>query len=271
MAEYECEHCFQVFTRKINLKLHMQNRPPQCLRVEQKTLEKKNKEIQDALEKKEAELRQRFDVQMKQIDRNYADNIKNLQETNDKVVEQLVHSKPTIRDRKKIVENNNAQLIKIPNFETVILNTEFPLKTIRKCLKAGIGGDIYIFKKCYLEKIPKEQRCIVPTDTARDKYKYFDGKEWCTSSLLYLIEEVIARQLHSIYQPVIKEKLATLEKIDKEYPPWEDSEKNMIEYDKVVDQYSDETTHNGQLLYLPDDFKHDLRDQLRDLIIAYNR
>lgn len=249
MPKFECDYCYQSFTRKINLKQHQKHRPPQCLRAEQMATMKINIEIQKELDKKEAEWKKK-------------------DEHNMKVQEQLINSKPTIRERKKIVENNKAQLNKIPKFETVIFNADIKPETLRECMRSGAEGDAILFKQYYLDGIPKDQRCIRPSDISRDKYQYFDGKEWCTTSLLYIVD-MVADQLWRVYAPLIKEKNDVLDKVDKKFPPWVDKAKNMVEYDKICDQYTDESFHNSKLLCLPDEFKYDLRDRIRMMLLTY--
>lgn len=220
--EFVCEFCMQTFNRVDSHARHIKNRPDSC--IERERL------INDKFAQKTQELEQKIKEQEVRFE---------------KTVDELIHSERGIKNRKKVVEDLESQK-KIPNFETIITTADISMEQLRNTFKLGAEGDLLLFKKIVLEPYTQKTRCIRIRDGARDKYQIFDGDEWVTVKLGYIAEKIMD-QCRERYIPVIKEKHAQLDEVDKKWPPWKHNEKNMKAYAEITDRYTDESRHYAEL------------------------
>jgi hypothetical protein len=241
LEDIVCEFCMQTFNRNDNLIRHLNNRPESCIERERLINERVAQKTQ-VLEQKIKEHETRFE----------------------KTVDELIHSNPGIRNRKKVVDDLEAQK-KIPNFETIITTAEISIEQLRIALKLGAEGDLLLFKKIILDPYTQKTRCIKIRDEARDKYQIFDGKEWVTVKLGYIVEKIMD-QCRERYIPVIKEKHAKLDEIDSKIPPWKYPKKNMKAYDAINDQYIDESKHYGELNAIDTELALQIKNGIQNLL-----
>jgi len=219
-----CPYCGQEFTRKSTLKRHLENRPGKCFKLSVQYMETVIQKKQDDLIEKEKE-------------------IEELKEQHEKVVNELVNSTSVIKERKKILKNI-ASRGQIPNMHDVIPKADIPIQDVRLALHLIDEGDIFLFKKYFVEGLAPENRCIRILDFARDKCEYFDGHDWVVVPLMY-VAEMLLQDLEVKYRVVIKEKKAELDEVDRTYNRWREETKylNYAEYDTVTQKYENESYH----------------------------
>jgi hypothetical protein len=237
----KCPLCDEKFNTKRDVYKHIKKRTENC------------KKIEAILAKKSA-----------QIVSDYEQRINILQEKNKKVVESLVHSKPGVKERRKVVENLESDS-KILNFEKVVQKTEIPRSVLRNTVELMADGDVILFKRIFIEHVPPHLRCIRVKDFGRDKYEYFDGSVWVTTTLTYIIEQ-FANQLHSKYKFMVFEKYNAIEEIDSIYSPVDDAEKNAAEVDEITVRYAKVTEHVTKLGIHETDFINEIKRGVRGLL-----
>jgi hypothetical protein len=237
----KCPLCDEKFNTKREVYKHIKKRTENC------------KKIEAILAKKSA-----------QIVSDYEQRINILQEKNKKVVESLVHSKPSVKERRKVVENLEADS-KILNFEKVVQKTEIPRSVLRNTVELMADGDVILFKRIFIDHVPPHLRCIRVKDFGRDKYEYFDGSVWVTTTLTYIIEQ-FANQLHSKYKFMVFEKYSAIEEIDSMYSPVDDAEKNAAEVDEITVRYAKVTEHVTKLGIHETDLINEIKRGVRGLL-----
>lgn len=127
------------------------------------------------------------------------------------------------------------------------------------------AGDIILFRKIYIDYTEPQFRCIRVKDFGRDKYQYFDGTEWVTTTLTF-IAEYFANELHKKYKFMIFEKSDRIAEIDRMYPGMDFAEQNAQEIDDITVNYAKITEHVTKLGVLDSDFINEIKRGIRGVI-----
>lgn len=245
----DCQFCCQDFSSVKYLNRHLKNRPDQCLKLEKKCNEKIEKEVERRLNEQKNKL----------------------VEKHEKVVDQLIHTKPDVRQRKKAVENVKAVAV-VPAFRSVLRNAigKYSSKQLKERIRLGAEGDIMIFKDLFIDTPTPEERCIRVKDQARDKYEIYDGTTWNAMKLRDIVD-IVMDNMADLYFPVLKEKHAMLDEVDRKYPRWSNDESivdmNIKVYNEVTDLFTTASEHHASLISKEDDLNAAIRNGIQGLLL----
>jgi hypothetical protein len=233
-----CPKCNELFTKQKNLKRHLKNN--NCDRIQQ-------------LLKKETE----------KIKNVYEQRINDIEEKKNNVIEKIVNTPGAIKEKRQVVQNLDAE--KIQNFEKVVYCTTIPKEVLRNTVELMADGDVILFRRIFIDYVEPQLRCIRIKDFARDKYQYYDGTEWITTTLTYIIEH-FANELHKKYKYLIFEKSDRIADADRTYPPRADPERNAAEIDEITMRYAKITEHVTKLGINDADFINEIKRGVRGII-----
>lgn len=264
-----CEQCCRTFTRTSDLDEHKKNPPKTCYAssiIINKLIDQQRNALIAQKDMFEATIYDQVSVIEQKNNQIFCleQKIKDLEEKHKLEILNLIHVQPGIKNRTNAYNNVKSQET-VANFETIIETTPLDIQTLRNCLKNGYEGDLLLFKKIFFDTIPKESRCIKIRDFARDKYQIFDGQEWLTVTLNYIVEQFMS-QIFERYKPVIAEKHAKQAEIDEKFPKWKYKKKNMIEFDRINDLYVDESTHFSELATMDQNHLVKIKTGIRSMI-----
>ena len=243
---FECPKCKESFTRKDNLSRHQQRDKKKC--------EEAEKKLQHMIELAKDEIRKEYEQRLNSIE-----------EKNKTVIDSLIRAPVGAKNRQRVVDNNNA-LKKIHNFERVVTCTEIPEKTLRETVELMADGDIILFRRIFIDNIKLEDRCIRVKDFSREKYEYFDGTTWVTTTLTWIAEHFASR-LHAKYKFLIFEKAQKVKDIDYIYYKPEQVEENMELINELCWEYANITEHVTKLGILEPEFINQLKRGIRGILI----
>lgn len=184
-----------------------------------------------------------------------------VQEKNQQVVEALVRAPAGAKRRQRIVANVEAR-DKIRNFERTVLCAMIPERTLRKTCLLSAEGDVLIFRRIFIDDIEPKNRCIRVLDDSREKYSYYDGMNWITSTLDWIVRE-FCKAMYEKYLFIVDEKHAKLDDIDGCYFAPERAEMRNILYNEMTDQYAVQTTHIMGLIAGDDGICHRIKQGIR--------
>lgn len=233
-----CPKCNESFTKQKNLKRHLKNN--NCDRIQQ-------------LLKKETE----------KIKTVYEQRINDIEEKKNNVIEKIVNTPGAIKEKRQVVQNLDAE--KIQNFEKVVYRTTIPKEILRNTVELLADGDVILFRRIFIDHVEPQLRCVRIKDFARDKYQYYDGTEWITTTLTYIIEH-FANELHKKYKYLIFEKSDRIADADRTYPPRVDPERNAAEIDEITMRYAKITEHVTKLGINDADFINEIKRGVRGII-----
>jgi transcription elongation factor Elf1 len=239
--KFNCPKCNLSFTRERNLNRHLKKNTENCRLLEQQRL-------------KEAE----------QIKTEYERRINVIEEKKNNVIERLANVPGTIKEKRQVIQNLSADG-KIIDFEKAVFRTEIPKSVLRNTVELMSAGDIILFRKIYIDYIEPQYRCIRVKDFGRDKYQYFDGTEWVTTTLTFIAEH-FANELHKKYKFMIFEKSDRIAEIDRMYPGMDFAEQNAQEIDDITVSYAKITEHVTKLGVLDSDFINEIKRGIRGVI-----
>lgn len=271
-----CEKCYQIFQDVQSLQRHTRKNTNSCyqsyLLICQKIDEQRNvvTELKTQLEAlceehiDELNLKDRQIKVLEEQKKEFDQKMKDLEEKHKLEITNLIYVQPGVKNRTDVYENIKSQKV-VSNFETLIDSTNIDIKTLRSALKLGVEGDLLLFKKIFFDNFTKETCCIRVRDFARDKYQVFDGKEWLTVTLDHIVDQFMLK-VFSKYKPVIAEKHAQQDAVDEKYPRWKYKKRNMEEFDRINDMYTEETTHYGTLAAMTPEHASQLKVKIRSMI-----
>lgn len=243
---FECPKCKESFTRKDNLARHQQRDKKKCEEAEKK-------------------LRHMIELAKDEVRKEYEQRLNSIEEKNKTVIDSLIRAPIGVKNRQRVVDNNNA-LEKIRNFERVVMCTEIPEETLRETVELMADGDILLFRRIFIDNVKPEHRCIRVKDFAREKYEYFDGFTWVTTTLTWIAEHFASR-LHSKYKFLIFEKALKVKDIDYIYYRPEQVEENMELVNELCWEYANITEHVTKLGILESEFINQLKRGIRGLLL----
>lgn len=244
----------------------------QKAKIEQKLAEQKI-EIAE-LAKKEAEYKAeiaKLIEQKAEVEKKLVEQKAEIVEKHEMVVDQLIYSKPAVRERKKVVKDIRSRK-KIPAFRSVLENAKeiYKLDDLKIYIRLDGEGDIMIFKDLFIDRPDPSERCINTLDSARDKYEIFDGNHWITMKLRDIVD-IVMDSLANLYYPVLNEKHAMLDNVDQKYPRWsgDDSiiEQNIQAYNEVTDMFISATEHHASLLSKKEDLHNEIKNGIQGLLL----
>lgn len=305
MENYECQYCLTDFKTLKEKNRHQKTRPQNCINMEyklrirdEKISAKQNTEqkVENAkLAKKLAEqkikitklaeqkaevdkqlaeykseiaelIEQKADAEKKLVEQKAA-----IVEKHEMVVDQLIYSKPAVRERKKVVKDVRSRK-KIPSFRSVLANAKgiYKLDDLKIYVRLDGEGDIMIFKDLFIDRPEPSERCINTLDSARDKYEIFDGHHWITMKLRDIVD-IFMDSLADLYYPVLQEKHTMLDDVDKKYPRWSGDdaviEQNTQAYNEVTDMFISATEHHASLLSKKEDLHNEIKNGIQGLLL----
>jgi hypothetical protein len=238
-----CEKCGSTFSRKQELDNHLSTQPKICKKIEAFILEK-----------------------LTNVSKEHTNSINIIQENNKKVVDTLIHAPIGVKTRQKVIQNiETIEKNKVFNFEKVVYRTEIPISVLRNTVELLADGDVILFKRIFIEHVEPQNRCIRVKDFGRDKYEYFDGSVWVTTTLTYIIEQ-FANELHKKYKFMIFEKSDHIAEIDRMYPVEDYPDQNIAEIDEITVRYAKITEHVTKLGILDTDFINEIKRGVRGLL-----
>lgn len=242
-----CPKCKDIFLNKRDVKRHIKKNTEKC----------RDLENQIKLENERISAKIRIE---------YENRINILQENNKKVVDTLIHAPTGVKTRQKVLQNiETIEKSKVFNFEKVVYRTDIPISVLRNTVELLADGDVILFKRIFIEHIEPENRCIRVKDFGRDKYEYFDGNVWVTTTLTYIIEQ-FANELHKKYKFMIFEKSDRIAEIDRMYPVEDYPDQNIAEIDEITVRYAKITEHVTKLGILDTDFINEIKRGVRGLL-----
>jgi hypothetical protein len=241
----KCSICATAFeNRRVALR-HLKYRTDNCKKIESLI----NKAIEDSMQKLKSVYEQRINI---------------IEEKKNNVIEKIVNAPGAIKEKRQVVQNLDAE-DKIQNFEKVVYCTTIPKEILRNTVELMADGDVILFRRIFIDHVEPQYRCIRIKDFARDKYQYFDGTEWITTTLTYLIEH-FANELHKKYKYLIFEKSDRITDVDRMYPPRVDPERNAAEIDEITMRYAKITEHVTKLGINDADFINEIKRGVRGII-----
>jgi phage FluMu protein Com len=243
----KCKKCNKIFTKARNLRRHLKENPENC------------KKIQDSI-------KHSIKDTSKKIEEDYEQRLTIIQENNKKVVDALIHAPAGVKNRQRVIENVNAQENKIRNYETVVASTEIPEETLRKTVELMAEGDIILFRRIFIDHVKPELRCIRVKDFARDKFEFFDGKTWVTTTFTWLVEH-FAQELHKKYKFLIFEKAQKVKDIDMMYYKDTQLKQNMRAINELCWEYANITEHVTKLGINDPDFINEIKRGIKGLLV----
>lgn len=244
-----CPKCGETFSRERRLTEHLEKKTIRC------------KTVEEFISAKTAGIEMKIEERVRA---DYEKRLTIIQENKNKIADALVNAPPGAKLRKKIVQNIEAENI-ILNFETVVQKTEIPKSVLRETVELMSDGDVILFKRIFIDHVPQNLRCIRVKDFARDKYEYYDGSVWVTTTLTYIVEQ-FANRLHSKYKFLIFEKANKIEEIDNMYSFKDYPEENAAEIDELTVQYAKVTEHVTKLGVNDYDFINEIKRGIRGLL-----
>lgn len=245
----ECPKCGALFTRKYNMLRHQEHDKETCEEVEKR-------------------LQLKIELAKEEVRKEYEQRLTSIEEKNKTVIDSLIHAPIGVKNRQRVIDNNNASE-KIRNFERVVNCTEIPAATLRKTVELMADGDILLFRRIFIDNVKPEQRCLRVKDFAREKFEYFDGTTWVTTTLTYIAEHFASR-LHSKYKFLIFEKYRKVQEIDYIYHTPEQVEENMELVNELCWEYSNITEHVTKLGILDPEFINQIKRGIRGLLLDPN-
>jgi hypothetical protein len=267
MEIYECKYCLTDFKTLKEKNRHQKTRPQTCLNMEhklkirdEKLLAEQKDKVEKLLAEREAEVEKKLVEQKAEI-----------VEKHEMVVDQLIYSKPAVRERKKVVKDVKSRK-KIPAFRSVLESAKdvYTLETLKQYIRLDGEGDIMIFKELFIDKPNPTERCIQTLDSARDKYEIFDGNHWITMKLRDIVDQLMD-SLADLYYPVLKEKHVMLDDVDQKYPRWSGDdtviEQNIQAYNDVTDMFVSATEHHASLLSKKEDLHNEIKNGIQGLLL----
>jgi hypothetical protein len=233
-----CPKCREPLARRRDIAKHLRRNTDRC------------NEVAARLEAQAVELKQQAAAELEA-------RINIMQENNKKVIDNLVNTQPGPKERRRVIENFEAQG-KILNFENVVRKTKIPEDVLRVTVELMAEGDIILFRRIFIDHVDPQFRCIRVKDFAREKYEFFDGETWVTTTLTNIVDQ-FAKALHSKYKFLIMEKAKKVSKIDNKYHPYNDSEKIAKEIDDICIEYANITEHVTKLGIQDQDFMNEIK------------
>lgn len=244
----QCPYCEDYFENSRQVDKHIQKNTAAC------------KKIRELLAKKEAIVRAEYEQR-----------INTIQEKNKKIVDTIVNIPASVKNRQHEVENLEGQG-KIRNFERVMHCTKIPESVLRDMVDLMADGDVLLFKRVFIEHTEPHLRCVRVKDFARDKYEYYDGKEWVTTTLDYIVNH-FAEDLHKKYKFLIDEKWKKVKEIDAIFPPKYERfyETNAQKVDELSVEYANITEHVTKLGVHDQDFLAQIKRGIKGLLANPNK
>lgn len=243
--KYFCPKCREPFTRERNIAQHLKKNTESCRDISAR-LEAHAEEVK---QKTSAELNKQLNI---------------IQENNKKVVDNLILARPVHKERKQVVENIQAQG-KVLNFEKVVRKTKIPENILRTTVELMSAGDIILFRRIFIDHVDPQLRCIRVKDFGRDKYEYFDGNVWVTTTLGCIVE-MFANELHDKYIFLIMEKAKKVAEIDRKYRHVDHAELIAKEIDELCIEYANITEHVTKLGIQEPEFMNEIKRGIRGFL-----
>jgi len=246
-----CPYCGTKFNKRKQASRHINHRPDICKKIET-VVNVQTAKITKSLSELRAEYEQRINT---------------IQEKNKKIVDTIVNVPASVKNRQREVENVECQG-KIVNFERVMHRTIIPESVLRDTVDLMADGDILLFKRVFIEHTEEKMRCVRIKDFARDKYEYYDGKEWVTTTLDYIINH-FAEELHKKYKFLIDEKWRKVKEIDAIFPPKYERfyEINAKKVDDLSIEYANITEHVTKLGVHDSDFLGQIKRGIKGFLV----
>ncbi len=165
-SELNCEHCGQNFSKKFNLKRHLDGRCKKKLELEGLDNEDDTKRENKELKKKIEELQKMF-----------YEFTKNNKTTNNKITNNTNNTDNSTNIQNN-TQNNNINII-LPH------GKELEKIELKEVLDQMLTYDFNkmlpnLVKHIYLNKDKPENQNFVVNDMARNKCKYYNGEKWIT-------------------------------------------------------------------------------------------